>query len=77
MGAARPRGRPAALDTIPSVGGWRRLASFLGPAEEQWGSILLLALGVGLLSGASAVGLRSAVHALFNGLAPLRHGWLL
>jgi CIC family chloride channel protein len=44
--------------------------------EEQWGSILLLALGVGLLSGASAVGLRSAVHALFHGLTPLRHGWL-
>jgi CIC family chloride channel protein len=52
------------------------LTSFLGPEEEQWGSILLLALGVGLLSGASAVGLRSAVHLLFNGLAPLRHGWL-
>ena len=76
MGAARRRDRPAALETIPSAAGWRRLTSFLGPEEEQWGSILLLALGVGLLSGASAVGLRSAVHALFHGLAPLRHGWL-
>jgi CIC family chloride channel protein len=76
VGAARQRGRPAALKTIPSVPGWRRLRSFLGPEEEQWGSILLLALGVGVLSGASAVGLRSAVHALFHGLAPLRHGWL-
>jgi CIC family chloride channel protein len=76
VGAARQRGRPAALKTIPSVPGWRRLRSFLGPEEEQWGSILLLALGVGVLSGASAVGLRSAVHALFHGLAPLRHAWL-
>jgi CIC family chloride channel protein len=64
------------LDTLPSVAGWRRLTNFLGPEEEHWGSILLLALGVGLLSGASAVGLRSAVHALFHGLAPVRHGWL-
>ena len=62
--------------TIPSAAGWRRLASFLGPEEERWGSILLLALGVGVLSGASAVGLRSAVHALFYGLAPLRDTWL-
>jgi CIC family chloride channel protein len=76
VGAARRRRRRAALETIPSVAGWRRLASFLGPAEEQWGSILLLALGVGFLSGASAVGLRSAVHALFHALAPLRDGWL-
>ncbi len=76
MRAARRRGRAGALETIPSVAGWRRLTSFLGPVEEQWGSILLLALGVGLLSGASAVGLRSAVHALFQGLTPLRHGWL-
>ncbi|MBW1688903.1 MAG: chloride channel protein [Deltaproteobacteria bacterium] len=76
MSARRERGRPAAQETIPSVAGWRRLASFLGPEEEQWGSLLLLALGVGVLSGASAVGLRSAVHALFHGLAPLRDGWL-
>jgi CIC family chloride channel protein len=76
VSARRERGQPAALKTIPSVAGWRRLTSFLGPEEEQWGSILLLALGVGVLSGASAVGLRSAVHALFQGLAPLRDGWL-
>ena len=55
MGARRKRGPPPALKNIPSVAGWRRLASFLGPEEEQWGSILLLALGVGVLSGASAV----------------------
>jgi CIC family chloride channel protein len=76
MGAARRRSRPAALEGISPAAGWRRLTSFIGPEEEQWGSILLLALGVGLLSGALAVGLRSAVHALFNELAPLRHGWL-
>jgi CIC family chloride channel protein len=56
--------------------GWHRLRAFLGSEEEKWGTLLLLAPVVGLLSGASAVGLRGAVHALFHGLAPLRHGWL-
>jgi CIC family chloride channel protein len=76
VGAAQRHDQRAELETLPSAAGWRRLTSFLGPEEEQWGSILLLALGVGLLSGASAVGLRSAVHVLFQSLAPLRHGWL-
>jgi CIC family chloride channel protein len=76
MGAAAAASPAGASKTLPSAVGWRRLTRFLGPEEEQWGTILLLALGVGLLSGASAVGLRSAVHALFHGLAAVRHGWL-
>ena len=76
MGAPAPHSPQPASETIPSTRGWRRLTRFLGPEEEQWGVILLLALVVGLLSGASAVGLRSAVHALFQSLAPLRNGWL-
>jgi CIC family chloride channel protein len=73
---ARRRGQRAPLASLSSAAGWRRLTRFLGPEDEQWGSILLLALGVGVFSGASAVGLRSSVHALFEALAPLRHGWL-
>lgn len=56
----------------PRNAGLRRLARFLGPEEESWESLLLLALLVGLVSGGSGVALRSAVHALFHALAPLR-----
>jgi len=56
--------------------GWRRLIGFVGPEDESWGEILLLALLVGLVSGASAVALRSAVHGVFHALGPLREGWL-
>lgn len=52
--------------------GWRRLTRFLGPEDEAWGSMLLFALVVGLLSGLSAVGLRSSVHWLFQLLDPFR-----
>lgn len=58
-----------------STKAWRRAAGYLGPEEERWGAILLLALAVGLLSGAAAVALRSAVHLVFEGLETLRAGW--
>ena len=56
----------------PSRFGLRRLARLFDPAEEHWRLILPAALVVGLLSGASAVGLRSAVHELFELLAGAR-----
>ena len=55
--------------------GMRRVMRFLGPPEERWEVLMGLAILVGLASGISAVGLRSAVHHLFEALAPLREGW--
>ncbi len=52
----------------------RRIAQFLGPPEEHWEALLLLAIGVGFASGLLGVGLRSAVHASFHALAAVRHG---
>lgn len=73
-----PRDNPAAqerswLDLAP---GMRRVMRFLGPPEERWEVLLGLAILVGLISGVAAVGLRSAVHHLFELLAPLREGWV-
>jgi len=56
--------------------GMRRLTQFLGPPEERWEMLLGLALVVGLVSGASAVGLHISVHTLFGWLEPLRGGAL-
>jgi chloride channel protein, CIC family len=54
--------------------GMRRVLRFLGPPEERWEVLMVMAVLVGLVSGVSAVGLRSAVHHLFLTLAPLREG---
>jgi CIC family chloride channel protein len=58
-----------------STKAWRRAVGYLGPEEERWGAILLLALAVGLLAGGAAVALRSAVHLVFQSLETLRGGW--
>jgi len=68
---------PGATASDPSeAGGWHRLARLVGPSDERWGSILLLAVTVGVLSGASAVGLRAAVHRVFHALDGMREGAL-
>lgn len=54
----------------------RRVLRYLGPGRDPWGSLVLLSILVGLLSGVSAVGLRTGVHVLFHELEGLRHGWL-
>ncbi len=55
--------------------GMRRVLRFLGPPEERWEILIVLALVVGVLSGMAAVGLRSAVHWLFHALVEWRIGW--
>ena len=69
------RGAPGGIERLMSTKAWRRAVGYLGPEEERWGTILLLALVVGLLAGGSAVALRSAVHLVFQGLEALRTGW--
>ncbi|MCB9916059.1 MAG: chloride channel protein [Planctomycetes bacterium] len=58
---------------LPSGALVRRL-QVLGQPEEHWGRLLVMALVVGLASGAAAVLLRRLVHLAFHGLAPYRHG---
>lgn len=70
------RGNLSGAREMTTPHGWRRLIGFVGPEDESWGEILLLALLVGVVSGISAVALRSAVHGIFHALAPLRSGWL-
>lgn len=50
----------------------RRITHFLGPPEEHWEVLLLLAVPVGLIAGGSAVALRHGVHFLFSLLAEVR-----
>lgn len=52
----------------------RRRLRLLGQPDEHWGQLLLLAVVVGLVSGAAAALLRTSVHQLFHWLAPYRHG---
>ena len=52
----------------------RRVLRVLGPPDETWGTLLLLAVLTGILSGLAAVGLRSGVHHLFHALEPWRTG---
>jgi len=56
--------------------GLKRVVRFLGRPDEHWERLVLLSVVVGLISGLSAVGLRSAVHELFHLLAGLREGWV-
>lgn len=46
----------------------------LGQPEEHWGRLMLMALVVGLVSGAAAVLLRFLVHEAFHALADWRFG---
>ena len=66
---------PGGVERLTSTKAWRRAAGTLGPEEERWGAILLLAIVVGLLAGGLAVALRGAVHLVFAGLETLRSGW--
>jgi len=65
----------AGPEGLTTTKAWRRAVGFFGSEEEQWGAILVLAIAVGLLSGASAVALRSAVHLIFEALGSLRASW--
>ena len=69
------RGPTGGIERLMSTKAWRRAAGYLGPEDERWGVILLLALVVGLLAGGSAVALRSVVHLVFQGLETLRESW--
>lgn len=71
MGASRGSGGERATSLGAEL--WRA-ARFLGPPEERWTLLLPLAVLVGLLSGAGAVGLREAVHVVFASLQGLRGG---
>ena len=50
----------------------RALTRLLPTTEAGWEVLLPCAVVVGLVSGVSAAGLRSGVHALFHALQPLR-----
>ncbi|MEW6072921.1 MAG: chloride channel protein [Planctomycetota bacterium] len=54
--------------------GVRRVLRFLGQPDERWEPLIALAVLVGVLSGTAAVGLRRAVHWLFQALAEHRTG---
>lgn len=60
-------------DLAPGV---RRVLRYLGPSDEPWGMLLVLAVLVGLASGVSAIGLRRGVHLLFHELAHVRESWI-
>ncbi len=72
--ARAPAARRSAWLGLPP--GVRRVLDRLAPEDERWGSLVLLAVLVGLASGISAVGLRSGVHLLFEALAVLRDEWI-
>ena len=72
---SRRRGPPGGIERLMSTKAWRRAVGYLGPEEERWGAILLVALAVGLVAGVSAVALRSGVHLVFHGLEALRGSW--